>query len=189
MIELVPLKCPQCDTPIPADPKEIAWVCENCGQGLHLDGEEGLTGIEIRFAKSDSIGSLRCFPFWVVRGKVSITQRVTYTKNERPDPLWRSEQTFMLPAFECTLEQAVDWGTFLLRNPLTLVDGPKTEMESISIEREDMQALAEFVVLTIEAERKDKLEQLKFNLDLEQPELWVIPFKLEGENLHLAITR
>jgi len=35
--------------------------------------------------------------------------------------------------------------------------------------------VVEFVVLTIEADRKDKLKTVEFRLDLGEPELWVLP--------------
>ena len=35
-VELVPLLCVRCQAPVPARPGEVAWVCEQCGQGLVL---------------------------------------------------------------------------------------------------------------------------------------------------------
>ena len=39
---LVPLRCIQCETPLPAQPGEIAWACPNCGTGQMLDLNTGL---------------------------------------------------------------------------------------------------------------------------------------------------
>jgi len=38
-----------------------------------------------------------------------------------------------------------------------------------------MRPLAEFIVLGLEAARKDKLMSVEFGLDLESPELWILP--------------
>jgi hypothetical protein len=189
VIELVPLKCSQCDTPIHSGPKEIVWVCANCGQGLYLELDAGLTEMVIHYADTKMTSGLRWLPFWVVKGRVKFKERNTYTRNVKADPLWRDVQTFILPAFECTLEQAIDWSTYILRHPLTLIDGLKNAESSVPIEGHDLQALAECVVLTIEAKRKDKITKINFDLDLEKPELWIIPFKVEGTQLHLAINR
>jgi hypothetical protein len=35
--------------------------------------------------------------------------------------------------------------------------------------------LAEFILLGIEADRKDALKTLNFTLDLERPQLWILP--------------
>jgi hypothetical protein len=37
-----------------------------------------------------------------------------------------------------------------------------------------MRPVAEFIVLAIEAERKDQLRSLNFNLNLAAPELWIL---------------
>jgi hypothetical protein len=165
------------------------WECENCGQGQHLDPDEGLTEIEIQYAKTNLSDGRHWYPFWMVMGKVTFTQRVTYTSTARRDPMWKNELSFILPAFECTLDQAVDWGTYFLRHPLTLVVGPKIAEASVPIERYDLQALAEFVVITIEAERTDKIQEINFDLALKKPELWIIPFEIKGHDHHLAINR
>ena len=40
---------------------------------------------------------------------------------------------------------------------------------------EDMQSLAEFLVVTLEAERRDALKEIGFNVKLEEPQLWILP--------------
>jgi hypothetical protein len=40
---------------------------------------------------------------------------------------------------------------------------------------DDVRALAEFIVLAVEAARKDKLSHLQFDLQLGAAELWIIP--------------
>ena len=62
-------------------------------------------------------------------------------------------------------------------------------MEKVNLDQKDIGALAEFIVLTIEAERKDRLERVEFDLDLGAPELWVIPFIDKGGSLHLGIRK
>lgn len=46
---------------------------------------------------------------------------------------------------------------------------------------DDAWQAAEFVVLTIEADQKDKLRAVEFALDLGEPELWVLPFVEQRE--------
>lgn len=40
---------------------------------------------------------------------------------------------------------------------------------------EDIQPVAEFVVMAIEAGRKDMLKNLRFTLKLSLPSLWILP--------------
>jgi hypothetical protein len=197
LVELIPLMCIQCGSPIPAEPDEIAWVCATCGQGLQLDEEDGLSALEIHFANAISKSNDRWLPFWVAKGKVTITKRDTFKIVQRetvmsdglPDPFWIFEQTFFVPAFDCALAQAVEWGMYLLRHPLDLVEGPLAEMGKVTLNQKDMHAIAELIVIGVEAERKDLLKKLDFQLDLEYPEIWVIPFVDKGGKLSLGIRR
>jgi hypothetical protein len=40
---------------------------------------------------------------------------------------------------------------------------------------EDFQPVAEFIILAIEASRKDALKRADFSLMLSQPALWILP--------------
>jgi hypothetical protein len=40
---------------------------------------------------------------------------------------------------------------------------------------EDIKALTEFIVVGIEAERRDDVKEISFSLQLETPTLWVLP--------------
>jgi hypothetical protein len=39
----------------------------------------------------------------------------------------------------------------------------------------EARTVAEFIVLTIEAERKDKLKSIEVRLNMGSPDLWVLP--------------
>jgi len=180
-IQLIPLRCVQCSAPVPAEPDEAAWVCSLCGQGLQLDEEHGLRPLEVRFAQSEPRENLRWHPFWVAEGKVEFQLRETYGRDSGPDPLWGTTQVFLIPAFECTLEQAGNWGAHFLRHPHRLPAGSPSRLPKVTVEPNDAQALADFVVLTIEAERKDQLKRVEFSLDLAPWSLWILPYaEVEG---------
>ncbi len=62
----------------------------------------------------------------------------------------------------------------LMRAP-ELQPGPAVPFAPVALSRADVHALAEFVVVSIEAERRDQLRTLAFHLELETPDLWVLP--------------
>jgi len=39
---------------------------------------------------------------------------------------------------------------------------------------QDVQAISEYIVMSVEAGRKDALRELKFNIRLDPPQLWVL---------------
>lgn len=176
-IEIVPLKCTHCDSPLEAEPNEVIWSCQVCGQGLYLDPQQGLVPITIHYSKvSSSEGEYVWLPFWVAQGKVEITERQSYSRPPEPNPIWQTERRFFLPAFEASLHLSVEFARGLIMHPIPFEDGPPQGYIEITVDKRDAQSLAEFVVLSIEAHRVDSLKSLEFNLDLGELELWIIPF-------------
>ena len=172
---LVGLECVRCGTPVPAEPDEVAWICGNCGQGLLLEEQAGLRPITVHFGLAVADPGLRWAPFWLAWGRVRVTRRESFGRDSPPDPRWDQLVRFVLPAFATSVERAVAWGRHFLLEPPDLRQGDTLALQGVTVLPEEIDSLARFVVLTIEAERKDKLEAIDFNLDLEPPELWCLP--------------
>jgi hypothetical protein len=183
-VELVPLECLRCRSRLPAEEGQVAWLCPACGQGQRLDEAAELQPVEIRFARSAGTGEARWLPFWVLPVRVRVLERVSYGREQPPDPRWEQPQPFVLPAFDTRPEDAGQWGARFLKEPVTLVDGPVGSLPSVSVTPEEAQALAEFVVLTLEAERRDKIKSLNAVLDFGEAKLWCLPFASSGAGLH-----
>jgi hypothetical protein len=176
-IELVPLKCIHCNTPIAAQIDEVAWVCEQCGQGLQIDEEQGLVPLDIRYADGIQPGK-KGRPFWVVEGRVSL-DRKTYSgignKTGEAERFWDQPRRFFIPAFDIALEDLVVIGPQMLRHHPELQTGPAASFLPVTLSNADISPLAEFIVVAIEAERKDKVKSIEYSLSLGEAQLWVIP--------------
>jgi hypothetical protein len=175
-VTLVPLLCFKCQTAIPASPDEVAWVCSNCGQGLLLDVERGTSPLEIRFSANIQPGQLGR-PFWVAQGQVQ-AQRSIFGRGDQSsqsEAFWRGGRTFFVPAFACSLDQAIELGTSMLLQPPALQPGSPAAFVPVTNRPEDVRPYAEFIVMGLEASRKDRLKELQFSLQLSEAELWVLP--------------
>jgi hypothetical protein len=174
-VSLVPLVCPQCATPVPAGTEERAWVCGQCGKGLVLDEEQGLAALTVHYSVQIQRGASGK-PFWTALGSLTL-QRETFAgdKDRDAENFWGHPRRFFVPAFECPLETQLSLGNQMLLQPPDLQEGPAATFEAVTVGREDVKALAEFIAMTIEAGRDDKLKEVRFTLDLAEPELWILP--------------
>jgi hypothetical protein len=185
-IELVLLKCLRCGRPLPATEEEVAWVCAQCGEGMQLTSA-GLAALAVNWAAPrPGATDLRWLPFWVFTGTVSFLRRETYSlAKSNHDRLWDGPRRFYIPAFPIPLQQLETLGADLARQQIPLHPGsPMGALQNCTLFPDDARHAAEFVVLTIEAEQKDKLKTVEFRLDLNEPEMWVLPF--EGDRLSMG---
>ncbi len=177
MPALQPLQCLKCQTPLPAEPDEVAWLCPNCGQAIGLDEKQpsGLMPLEIHFTDGIQPGQ-RGRPFWVAQGVVSV-QRETYSGNESRQALefWQKPRTFFIPAYTCTLDQLISLGAQLLKQPVSMMQSPACPFQPITLDFEDVRPMAEFIIMGIEAERRDMLKSVTIQLNLAPPSLWILP--------------
>ncbi len=175
VIELIPLVCCRCQTPVPAQPDETAWVCPNCGQGLLLSEISGTVPLQINYSKGIAPNT-KPRPFWVATGQVAI-QRSIYGGGDQSayaQAFWQAPHQFFVPAFSLALETLIDVGSNMLLQPPSLDPGATTPFLPVTLATSDIQPMAEFIVMGIEAARKDKLREVEFTLKLGAPELWIL---------------
>jgi hypothetical protein len=190
-VELIPLLCLKCQTPVPAQPEEVAWACARCGQGLILDEAKGLALLEIQYdaglaRRSAEAQQSKGRPFWVADGLV-VVERQTYSGNKGNEAqrFWSEPHRFFVPAYTCPLETLLDMGPQMLLKPPALqplptlppgevVSRPYIDFAPVTLLRSDVQALAEFIVVAIEAGRSDMLKQLQVKVQLAEPVLWIL---------------
>lgn len=175
-ITLVPLVCGQCRAELPAEPGEVAWVCPQCGQGWWLDEpRDRLQAMTVNYAAGLKPNQIYR-PFWVAQGQVLITRRETYGGNKTGESqaFWRNPRFFFIPAFACSLEDVTQMGAQMLRETFNITAGPPVPFAPVTVLPDDMRALAEFIVLNVEAARSDALKEIQFEVRLGQPQLWAL---------------
>ena len=173
-VELIPMQCVKCQQALAAQPDEVVWVCPNCGQGQILSDEKGLLPQTVHYAAGIP-ANMTGKPIWVAAGQVTL-QRETYKGNEEHDmeQFWAQPRWFFIPAYSLTLEQVSTTGVSLLKQPLPMQEvRTRSPFLPVTIHPEDIRPLAEFILLAVEAERKDQLRNLTYDLRLDPPDLWI----------------
>lgn len=175
-VRLIPLQCTKCQTALPALPGETAWVCAACGQGLMLDEEKGVRPLDV-FCSEQIPPNQTGKPYWVALGTVSGLARQTYKGNESQamNAFWAAGRLFYVAAWKMTIEQRVNEGVRLLNNPVLMKPGAPARFYPVTVSPRDVRPLAEFMVMSVEAARKDALKELGFQIQLENPQLWIVP--------------
>ena len=175
-IRLIAMQCPRCSTPVPAQPDEWAWVCAQCGQGLLLSDEQGVSAVDVFFSAAIEQAKPGR-PFWVARGAVQPVLRTTYRGNAEKDmaAFWSVPRLFYVPAYQLNVEEMVAAGVELLYNPVRMQPGSPAAFAPVVVSPADVQPLAEFMVISLEADRKDMLKELRFEIKLDPPQLWILP--------------
>jgi hypothetical protein len=181
-MKLIPLRCPQCQAPLTPGNEDLVTVCQNC-QTIVAISLNGPQKMKLRFAvpagTSAAVG--QWLPYWVFQGRVNITRRETQggrSEDKNVQALWGSPRRFYAPAWDTALAQAQSIGSRMTeRQPeFQFVDQPASlQLVPAVVTPGDSRKLLEFVVLAIEAGRKDWLKKLVFDLELGEPELWAIP--------------
>ena len=82
---------------------------------------------------------------------------------------------FYVPAYQLKVEEMVAAGVELLYNPVRMQPGSPAAFAPVVVSPADVQPLAEFMVMSLEADRKDMLKELKFEIKLDPPQLWILP--------------
>jgi hypothetical protein len=175
-IQLIPLLCFKCQAPVLAQPDEIAWVCDQCGQGLLLSETQGTVPLEVNFGVGIAPNA-KGRPFWVAPGVVQLQRRIFGSGDQSAvaQKFWSAGRTFFIPAFSLPLADVIDWGVKMVQQPPILTPGGAAAFLPVTVQRQDVKAYAEFIVMGIEAARKDNLKELQFSLTLETPSLWILP--------------
>jgi hypothetical protein len=175
-VQLVALRCVRCDTPVPAEPDEVAWTCTQCGQGLLLFKEQELVPIHVYYSTAiPANGNGR--PFWVAAGKVQLARQVYgggAGRQKEAEQFWGAGRRFFIPAFANPLENLLSLAMQYLQQPPALQEGPIVPYEAVTVDPSDAQALAEYIVLVVEAGRKDNLKAVDVRVELEPPDLWIL---------------
>jgi hypothetical protein len=156
-------------------------MCTNCFTSVSLN-EGGLQSVDVRFAlppKSDA-RTKHWLPFWVYEGQVQILKRDTQGRSDREasDRQWAQPLLMYVPAWEMSMQVAQEVGSRLIEHqPATeAIERPPTAyMTPAVVTPEEALGLLEFIVLAIEARRRDWLKALDFRIETGQPELWTLP--------------
>ncbi len=187
MMELLALKCPTCGQNLKPQRNEAVVVsCGNCKTAVSLH-QSGIKAIDVQYAAPSSDNVQAWLPMWLFKGKVNIIRRESQGSSKGADKeaaqLWGSANRLFAPAWQEPSQQARGIGAkFTVKQPRLAPIAPTDNMlmQEATITPEDGLKLLDFIVLSLEADRKDWLEDLQFEIQTTGHELWAIPARKKG---------
>jgi len=181
--KLIALKCKKCDSGLTVEVNDNVVYCSSCGSGFEIiDGE--LVPMEINFAKPmiSGQGEMVYKPFWLLKTNLKILSRDSsggwlsniFGGNSNKT---EGEVLFYVPAFWMTIDSVKNLGcTFTQRNPVASPQKYNVKMTGVNFSKEDARKLAEFIFLSIEAEKSDTIRNIQYQIDVKSTEMLGIPF-------------
>lgn len=196
-MKLMLLRCPQCQAPLEPEQLDVVVSCRHCFTAVAID-ESGLQPIPVQYAASKrrEAEGVRWVPFWVFNGRVNITKRETQGGGGlfgggSGEEFWSVPRHLYTPAWNLEMPMAREMGQKFTQDQTALKAIPRpneVQLISATVTAADALKLLEFIVLSIEAQRKDWLKSLAFRIEAKEPELWALPANEQGSRwvFHLA---
>jgi hypothetical protein len=192
-MKLLALHCPQCGQRLEPKHNEVVVTgCPHCYTAVHIQ-QTGLQEINVTYTAPATDQIDAWLPFWVFDGRVNIEKRESQGRSKGADEdaarLWGSPRRLYAPAWNVRAGQAREFGSRLVQKQPAfqtierLQDALLTEA---IITHEDALKLLDFIVLTIEARRKDYLRNILFQIEAGKPQLWAIPAQDKGGDWQLV---
>jgi len=184
-IQIMVVKCTNCGSTLNVEVNDEITYCISCGSGFELvDGK--LFPIEVNFI-SPTIpeqGKLIYKPFWKLETNVNIIERdagsnlfkkLFSNNSSQPERLLN----FVIPAFDCSIESLKKLAFYYtFQNPPLSPQKFSINLKGFSYGREDARKLAEFILISFEAEKPDTIRSLKYELKFLNDSILGIPFYL-----------
>lgn len=180
--KLIALKCPTCDSGLMVEVNDSVVYCSSCGNGYEIKDEQ-LVPIEVNFAKPlvQGQGEIVYKPFWILNTYVKILSRDSsggwvsnlFGSSNKPE----GDVLFYVPAFWMTIDSVKNiGGTFTMKNPVASPQKYNVKMTGFNFSKYDARKIAEFIFLSIEAEKSDTIKSISYDIDVKSIQVLGIPF-------------
>lgn len=191
-MKLLLLRCPKCNYALTPGQDDQVVQCPNCRAAVAI-GEGSLSLLPAQFVAPTVPEPPAWLPFWVYRSKVTIKQRKTQggrSAEEEAREFWERPRQVYVPAWGGELAEARDLTRRLLeKQPFMEAITPPEGASFIpaTITAEDARKLVELVIVSLEANRKDWMEALDFDLRLDSEALWLLPAERKDDHWQLLL--
>jgi len=188
-LRLVALKCEKCGSLLDAGQSDVVYYCNNCDTGYELINEkDDLVPVDVEFALPENTrdAEIIYYPFWVFDTDIEISSREAsgtigslgkfIKKKVGAEGDVKPVEKFYVPAFDTSMENIKKLGLEFTQNQPDYDTIKKDKIKGCIYSREDAAKIADFIFLSLEAEKADMLKHISYSLGLSSPKIVGIPF-------------
>jgi hypothetical protein len=176
------VNCKNCGSGLVVEVNDNLVYCSSCGSGFEIiDGK--FEPIEINFAAASirSEGEMVYKPFWLIDANVNILERKSsggFLKNIfGGNEASSGNIKFYIPAFYTSLDSMKNISTqFTIKNPVASPQKYNVKLTGFAYGKEDAKKFAEFILISLEAEKSDTMKKFRYELKFNAFEILGIPF-------------
>lgn len=159
-------------------------LCPQCKTAVFFS-DQGLQAIPVTYGAPEAGASAaEWYPFWLLPARVEITSRSVQSGNrtdaEMAQRFWAEQRPMFVPAWDLPARAARELGSRMLHEKpaYRAIDRPESAgMHVATIDPDDARKLLEFIIVTVEANRRDWLRDLQFQVEVGTPQLWALPMQ------------
>lgn len=176
------ITCPKCGAPSKLNQNDLLFMCETC-ETLHYVENNASQVVEYEVVKPDKeTENTRYLPFWKLNSEfIVLSSEVSGFWTSRHNDKNRGKMEIFIPAWDLDPASFRSWAVNLTTKAWTYPMGGKIGRHHrvpATISKQQAYELADFVVVTIEAEKPGTLQDLRYNLKILGAEIVYIPQNL-----------
>jgi hypothetical protein len=195
-MNVIQVKCPQCNSPIQSKVKDKIFVCSQCGAVHIRDGGIEKLDVEIAEFNSGAQGERTYMPFWRIYASLLVR-----SKSVEGGTLFKiasflkggsdtGNMFIYVPAAELDTANfrriAVQYTANPPRYPTRLNFGNAARLPAV-VSKQEANELADFVVVTMEAEQPGVMQRLDYTLTVNDTKLVYLPYVKTAQGLMPAL--
>jgi len=184
-MKVVQIKCPRCQQPIYSKIKDRAFYCNHC-RTMHIrNGGPNIIDFDIGEFSINAPPERIYMPFWRLFSTFSINQsKVAGGTFHKLGRMIKGDANggnlfIYVPAWETDVNEFKHWSMGLTENqPMYSLrpDFNNVERAPTSVSKEEAMQMADFVIVTMEADRPGVLQYLDYRLQVHDARLVYVPF-------------
>ncbi len=187
-MKVVQIKCPRCQQPIYSKVKDLAFYCHHC-HTMHIrNGGVNVIDFDIAEFNVNAPPDRVYMPFWRLFTTVTINRsNVAGGTMHRLGRLLKGTANggnlfIYVPAWQTEVSEFKRWAMNLTEAQPTYslrMDFNNVERGPTVVPKEEAMKMADFIVVTMEAEKPGTMQYLDYNLQVHDARLMYIPFVRE----------